>query len=130
MSCSCLSGVSGFFSSAVIHTRRTSCNQDYNTNSSADGSRASPKKNNFAIYCVADGGAFKASQYSWISQGTRFICLITSGDELPFNDATDASWTLCIVGSRNLKSQSAFLQCASWDTKVFRFYEVSKCHIS
>ncbi|ERF76404.1 hypothetical protein EPUS_06962 [Endocarpon pusillum Z07020] len=87
-------------------------------------SQETPPKNSFNIFCAADGGFIQwvPEKSSWLSQEVRFVAFISSDDQ-PFQDRSDKSWTLCIVGSSALKSTTAFLQVASWDTKTFRFYE-------
>jgi hypothetical protein len=90
-----------------------------------DKSQESPPKNSFAIFCVADGGFLKSGpeNASWLDQTIRFVAFISS-DSRPFEDRNANSWSLCIVGSQNLRSSDDFLQVASWDTKEFRFYQV------
>ncbi len=78
---------------------------------------------------MADGGhvPVNAEKERWFSQGIRFVAFIGSGQVF---DRTEGSWTICVVGSSQLKSETAFLQVASWNGTAFRFYEVSYILIS
>jgi hypothetical protein len=92
----------------------------------SDGSQATPQRNTLSIFSAADGGDFPITpkNQTWLSQGLRFVAFAASGSEQPFDDNSLDSWTLCIVGSSALDSKRAFLQVASWDGKMFRFYQV------
>ncbi|EON68666.1 hypothetical protein W97_07924, partial [Coniosporium apollinis CBS 100218] len=59
---------------------------------------------------------------TWLRQSVRLAVFIASNNETPFADETPDSWTLCVVGSSALDSHDEFLQVASWDGRVFRYY--------
>ncbi|EPE30986.1 hypothetical protein GLAREA_03953 [Glarea lozoyensis ATCC 20868] len=90
-------------------------------------STSSTPRNSFDVFCVADGGGIPATTENskWLNQLIRFAAFASggaNGPENPFEDRDASSWTLCIVGSQELNSTLRFLQVASWDTKVFRYY--------
>ena len=75
------------------------------------------------VFCVADGGSIDWSPKiaSWFDPHIRFVAIVVLKGADVFS--TD-SWTLCIVGSNSLDSEDAFLQVASWNGQVFRFFGV------
>lgn len=94
-----------------------------------DGSQQTPALYSFDIHCVADGGRWKSTQENvgWLNQHIRFAAFVAGGPngaEQPFADLHDDSWTLCMVGSQQLTDEERFLQVASWDGSVFRYYAV------
>lgn len=90
-----------------------------------------PKQNvSVDIFAVADGSVVRSTPENepWLDQSIRFIAFIAGNPDLsnaasPFDN--NGSWTMCVVGSSDVKSTTAFMQVASWDGDVFRYYEVS-----
>ncbi|GAB7356936.1 hypothetical protein MBLNU459_g7782t1 [Dothideomycetes sp. NU459] len=82
----------------------------------------------FKIFAVADGSIIQstAENEPWLDQSIRFIALV-AGNEQPTVKAqpfdNQGSWTLCVVGSSNVDSTEEFMQTASWDGHMFRYYE-------
>ncbi|CAF9937153.1 MAG: hypothetical protein HETSPECPRED_010578 [Heterodermia speciosa] len=89
----------------------------------ADNSADRSQEFDFHVFCVADGGSIDWSPEiaDWFNPHIRFIAVIVLKGADVFS--TD-SWTLCIVGSSSLDSKDAFLQVASWNGQVFRFFGV------
>ncbi|KAK5113898.1 hypothetical protein LTR85_010431 [Meristemomyces frigidus] len=92
-----------------------------------DGFQESPAQHSLHVYCVADGGRWKSTEEneSWLTQHIRFAAFVAGGPngaEEPFADGHEGSWILCIVGSQELTDGGRFLQVASWDGSVFRYY--------
>jgi len=76
---------------------------------------------------VADGSFVTTADRptaDWFNPHVRLLTIVTLPGTSAFSTSTD-EWTLCIVGSSELKSTQAFLQVASWDGLTFRFYQVS-----
>ena len=89
----------------------------------ADNSAGRSQELDFHVFCVADGGSINWSPKiaSWFNPHIRFVAVVvTKGVDVFSTD----SWTLCIVGSSSLDSEDAFLQVASWNGQVFRFFGV------
>jgi hypothetical protein len=90
-----------------------------------------PKQNiSFDVFAVADGSIVPSTSdnESWLDQSIRFVAFI-AGNEDPSTVASpfdnNGSWTLCVVGSSDVMSKTIFMQTASWDGEIFRYYEVS-----
>jgi hypothetical protein len=79
-------------------------------------SKTSPHTLDIETFAVADGAFIdqKTVPGNWFKPHLRFITVVTpvkSGD-----------WQVFIVGPDDVKAPNQFLQVASWDGKVFRFY--------
>ena len=94
----------------------------------ADKSADRSQDFDFHVFCVADGGSIDWSSKiaNWFDPHTRFVAIIVSKGADVFS--TD-SWTLCVVGSNSLDSEDAFLQVASWNGQVFRFFGVCSLYV-
>ncbi len=81
------------------------------------------------MFIVADGSFVdrnKHDDWDWFNPHVRLVGLVTPAGA-PLFGRTAGQWTLCIVGSGNIKDssrESSFLQVASWDATTFRFYQV------
>ncbi|KAK4224652.1 hypothetical protein QBC38DRAFT_12997 [Podospora fimiseda] len=76
------------------------------------------------IFIVADASFVTPSDRpkgDWFDGNVRLLNIVHTGTG-PFSQSTD-EFTLCIVGSSYLTSDSDFLQVASWDGHTFRFYQ-------
>jgi hypothetical protein len=69
-------------------------------------------------YAIADGAFIDQRNVGdWFKPHLRFITLITP-------KLASAVWKLYIVGPDQVTSTERFLQVASWDGSIFRFYAV------
>ncbi|KAK3985450.1 hypothetical protein QBC44DRAFT_384841 [Cladorrhinum sp. PSN332] len=76
------------------------------------------------IYMVADASFVTPSDRptgDWFDGNVRLLNIVHTGTN-PFSQSNE-EFTLCIVGSSDLTSESDFLQVASWDGRTFRFYQ-------
>ena len=94
-----------------------------------DDSRKTDSTLFLQVFAVSDGSVVQSTDENkaWLNQSIRFVAFIAGNDKgiqaAPFDSN---SWTLCVVGSDVVKSNGAFLQVASWDGKLFRYYGVSR----
>ncbi|RMZ68437.1 histidine acid phosphatase [Pyrenophora seminiperda CCB06] len=70
-------------------------------------------------YAIADGAFVDQKNVAgdWFQPHLRFISVVTP-------KSASALWRLYIVGPGQVKSTEGFLQVASWDGSVFRFYAI------
>lgn len=91
-----------------------------------NGSLADPQLYNIHTFMVADGSFVTAAdkpKAKWFEPHVRLVTIVHLPDTNPFSTST-SQWTLCIVGSSELSSETIFLQVASWNGLAFRFYQV------
>ncbi|KAJ4301338.1 hypothetical protein N0V90_003430 [Kalmusia sp. IMI 367209] len=77
----------------------------------------------FDTYAIADGAFIDQKTVgSWFNPHLRFIAVIKPKDKI-------AKWRLYIVGPDQVKATDRFLQVASWDGQVFRFYAFDQIEV-
>ncbi|KAF2225804.1 hypothetical protein BDZ85DRAFT_307780 [Elsinoe ampelina] len=92
------------------------------------GSQANPPLYQVNTFVIADAGFLNKKTIpnaDWFSPHIRLVSIVTLAGKTPFT-TNPAEWTLCIVGSADLTQtsrDSSFLQVASWDSKLLRFYQ-------